>query len=813
MENALKNKQILSKYGNLFDKEYLIEKINLSLLGYYDINDSKNENENISYASVRGGCLPEINNELTLINAEIEEINELISKINNSPNSEEINFNNKNYTKIKLDLKPGNLDEIICQNFLNFNGISQYKILEYILKDELFPFQISSLKPDFSNIIKQDLKEEIINKEYEKNSLFRKIMILIEKNRSKWKERNDGYYSWASSGVCPQFYEDENSTYDKYFSYITEKPSSSPELQKYLSAFRTIGHYIAIAYKYYSYLCNKWGIQRIQNAINYYKAWGKSNNFNVEIINDIQKYTNYNLEKIKFDPHKNSILVFNAIMHSFFGKNNEHNIIITCDILGKEDPDLKAYINNLTKKNFLRLKNDMNMYMEGCDAWEIIKSLKEIVDNNLTDTKTPWERKDVYNNKLGIYKILISQPEKISNINEITSKNIFGENSAFFVKNDFDIEKLKSFNNVSIFETQTKNDLNPFLISLMSQNREVSNSLIDIISQKIINSSNESKYTPLHYACLYNYYELIESLIKKGAKINSKTRNNNYTPLDLLIIKGNYETLDLILNNLKNKEFINLIKEKNYFNITPFHYACLESIMEVKIMFKYKNTIKYEKGFTPEHYAFLGGRIDIYNYICNNDIKEFKEYINFLKQVEKNYSLTYWNDNNFDLDDFLKLLEKGNILYIRQFVDFYKNNYNLKKNLLENNSEKIIEKICIGRNPLILNLINEIFDLKNTMIAPLVGKFGLISFVEELKNMNIDILTEKGGKTILDYAIERKDEDMILQIFKNIEEISNNNLSKYLTHILMKSYKIFNSIYKYIISQEKFSKNTINFII
>ena len=36
IENTIKNKQIL-KYGSLYDKKYLVEKINLSLIGYYEI--------------------------------------------------------------------------------------------------------------------------------------------------------------------------------------------------------------------------------------------------------------------------------------------------------------------------------------------------------------------------------------------------------------------------------------------------------------------------------------------------------------------------------------------------------------------------------------------------------------------------------------------------------------------------------------------------------------------------------------------------------------------------------------------------------
>ena len=80
-----------------------------------------------------------------------------------------------------------------------------------------------------------------------------------------------------------------------------------------------------------------------------------------------------------------------------------------------------------------------------------------------------------------------------------------------------------------------------------------------------------------------------------------------------------------------------------------------------------------------------------------------------------------------------------------------------------------------------------------------------------MKNMNINMFSELDKKSLLDFAIENKSEDMILEFLKNLDEISNDKLSKYLTKILMRSKKLFNSIYNYIISEEKFSKNQINF--
>ena len=86
IENTIKNGQIL-KYATIYDKKYLVEKINLSLIGYYD----NKEDNGISLAPIRGGCLPEINNKLNMQDIsemQIEELNQLIYKINEKSNSE-----------------------------------------------------------------------------------------------------------------------------------------------------------------------------------------------------------------------------------------------------------------------------------------------------------------------------------------------------------------------------------------------------------------------------------------------------------------------------------------------------------------------------------------------------------------------------------------------------------------------------------------------------------------------------------------------------------------------------------------------------
>jgi hypothetical protein len=90
LEKAIKEKQILN-YSNVFDKKYLVEKIYLNVIGYYEQNS---QNKNISFAPIRGGCLSEINNNLKLIDisnaSQNEKLNQILNTINQNDNLEVI---------------------------------------------------------------------------------------------------------------------------------------------------------------------------------------------------------------------------------------------------------------------------------------------------------------------------------------------------------------------------------------------------------------------------------------------------------------------------------------------------------------------------------------------------------------------------------------------------------------------------------------------------------------------------------------------------------------------------------------------------
>ena len=50
---------------------------------------------------------------------------------------------------------------------------------------------------------------------------------------------------------------------------------------------------------------------------------------------------------------------------------------------------------------------------------------------------------------------------------------------------------------------------------------------------------------------------------------------------------------------LNNKKFSILANEKNHINCTPFHKACLESILCAKLLLKYRDNTKDINGNLP----------------------------------------------------------------------------------------------------------------------------------------------------------------------------------------------------------------------
>lgn len=83
--------------------------------------------------------------------------------------------------------------------------------------------------------------------------------------------------------------------------------------------------------------------------------------------------------------------------------------------------------------------------------------------------------------------------------------------------------------------------------------------------------------TPLHHAALRNREELVEELIKAGAKINVQDKNGD-TPLHLAAYSRNVETVRMLLNSGAD---VNLANKKGETSVHKAAVFCLEDTFEL----------------------------------------------------------------------------------------------------------------------------------------------------------------------------------------------------------------------------------------
>lgn len=62
----------------------------------------------------------------------------------------------------------------------------------------------------------------------------------------------------------------------------------------------------------------------------------------------------------------------------------------------------------------------------------------------------------------------------------------------------------------------------------------------------LINVAGKNRMTPLHFACAYNFLELVEFLLDEGARINAKDKFGR-TPLIMAVRNGNLAIMSKLL--------------------------------------------------------------------------------------------------------------------------------------------------------------------------------------------------------------------------------------------------------------------------
>jgi len=132
-----------------------------------------------------------------------------------------------------------------------------------------------------------------------------------------------------------------------------------------------------------------------------------------------------------------------------------------------------------------------------------------------------------------------------------------------------------------------------------------------------VNTKDDYNNTPLHMAARYGYKNIAESLLERDANITVINIFND-TPLDLAVINGNVETVELFLG--KEKIEINAVKDNGK---TIFHDAVMNGHKDVV-----KLLLKKGADITVDYYD--NNSIDLAK------INGYKDLAEFLEKFEKN---------------------------------------------------------------------------------------------------------------------------------------------------------------------------------
>ena len=129
----------------------------------------------------------------------------------------------------------------------------------------------------------------------------------------------------------------------------------------------------------------------------------------------------------------------------------------------------------------------------------------------------------------------------------------------------------------------------------------------------IVNSKNDSRFTPLILACYKGNIDVAKFLIENSKTINESSDMG--TPLMACAVKGNIEISEFLLKNGANP---NLTDPKG---TTALIYAVqFENIDLVNLLLKYKanKNLKDNDGKTAFEFAVFSGNQQIINQLKNN---------------------------------------------------------------------------------------------------------------------------------------------------------------------------------------------------
>ena len=508
----------------------------------------------------------------------------------------------------------------------------------------------------------------------------------------------------------------------------------------------------------------KSGLDNLQNSLIFYNLITKESiQKNSKFLNDRFKFDLY-YTKSTFENKSENEKYFPIRGGCLPEINN--NVYLT----EKEEFDQKLYKYFTDEKNNKKTNNNKNYYViktelrngfiygnlleyfsRNIDKNKILLQISCAVNKNLPPNLK--NIKDMSGNSIGLYKILTNQ--EIPTNEELNEANNFGERPELLsisTENANYIKKILSLP-YSNFSNKIEGGMTPLSLSLINDSKNITKILLSpnhINKIGDLNIVNELGLTYLHLAVTSNDDFAVKILIEKGADISLGNRKEDNTPIHLM---GIYARNEIIKNIFTNQSFIKNINKQRIDGKNVLHFMSSNSILGTKYLLSLNvNCDIFDKfGNTSARYAFYSGRFDCFYLLINKFNNKFD--FNLKKSIE-NLILESITDNKINNNSIIPKKDK-----LENLIYFFRNNdYENGRIFLNENKEQIkikneeeiyilIDLSCKNINLKLLKLISELLPLKDFCIGPYIGKYGLISWIQEISNLGVEIF--KSTKKVL----------------------------------------------------------------
>ncbi|WP_157956387.1 ankyrin repeat domain-containing protein [Wolbachia endosymbiont of Folsomia candida] len=300
--------------------------------------------------------------------------------------------------------------------------------------------------------------------------------------------------------------------------------------------------------------------------------------------------------------------------------------------------------------------------------------------------------------------------------------------------------------------------------------------VIQCIDKADINFANYEGMQPLHLAVQKGYLEIVETLLKRGAKVNAKTREKA-TLFHIAVQNDHLEVIKALLDHVKQVDpstLSDLINSKDVNGNAPLHIAVQNDNLEiVKVLLNEDADINVKTlghDFTPLHFAAKHGRIAIANFLLER----------YAKLLYDKFQLTpIYYAIQYGHIEIVELLFKDGLASDLQNDDFYYRGMSLLHLAAQKGYSKIAFEILVHES-----LRSDIL-YKGRSPLHYAAQEGHKEIVEDLLFHGAFFnMPDNDGKTPLDLASNHEDITSLLnsihQLFDAVEQGSLNEVMRYI---------------------------------